>query len=364
MVVKQPGPLVARLRGDIRALFALQDAAAMGNAESPAVQRALLSQLSQQAASASDDDMSFLTLDMAALVLSGAHPALAERAAKLPDIRTKTRKLLKGAAHFMRGEATEALTEWGAIETEDFPQHIAGRLSLARAILAKEDAAETQAWLEQAIAFMPGTLVEESALRRSTLKFGDEQDVANLWRRAERYMRRFPNSLYAADFMQELITKLVQVEAKGKALDRGRVDRLLSRATEETRRAGYMQMSREAAAAKLVDLAEHAARQLQNHSEPGSAENRTAVLYQSIFDLGTDGWSDARARLKDVKPDGLPELEGALLAASLAIAEGLAAPPPQADANAEEAESEEPPPAKARAETALAAADKLLVEAQ
>jgi hypothetical protein len=78
---------------------------------------------------------------------------------------------------------------------------LAAQLNMALAQLAESDDVKTRVTrLSRAANFAPGSLIEEAAIRRITALAAKQKDHAKFLYWADRYLRRYPQSLYGAEF--------------------------------------------------------------------------------------------------------------------------------------------------------------------
>ncbi len=352
---------------EIRTLFSLQDAAANGSSEAVELQRQLLSQIKQrQPQDIKDLQPNAATAAMiAGYVLSGGQPGLAEQFATAEGLGGHSRKLLLGSAHYMRGERDAAIEQLKTIEPVLLPMRIGGRVALVKAMLTVADASERERLLAIAIALMPGTLVEESALRRSATSQAELGNAGLFWNRTERYLRRFPHSLYAPEFMAQAVSRVVGFEAAGKPAGLPRFDLALAMLSLSQRRTIYLQLAREAAAVNLGPLTQFAAFRLRRLATEGSVEMLQAHLYGSLHDVTGPHYEEIVRRLESVDGSRLADNDRRLLQAALSIARQIRAPGGMAEDVTDEIgntalQTPELSALIARAKSAIASAGKAL----
>lgn len=354
---------------EIRTLFSLQDAAANGNAEAVSLQRQLLSQMKEQQDMILDlrpDEFSASLI--AGYVLSGGQPDLAELLAKNERLNPFSRRLLEGAAHYMRGNREKANELLNPIEPVRLPMQVGGRVALARATLSSADPVERERLLALAIALMPGTLVEEAALRRSADTQAEMGNADMFWKRAGRYLRRFPASLYAPEFMTQVVGRVVAFEAAGKPGGLQRLAAVLTRLPPARRRLLYLKLAREGASRNLVPLTQFAATQLRGLSAEGSIEMMQADLYDALHDVTISDRDEIVRRLEKIDGTKLEEGDRKLLQAALAIARQIWEPDTRDGGTIDKAAMTAALPAEFqalidRARTAIGSADRLLGQA-
>jgi chemotaxis protein MotC len=328
---QQPSEVKAPVRpkviSDIRSLYVLQDAAAGGHREAAMLQKAMLSQISRKLeADIAAADPASLAQDVVGFVLSGGNPGLAEALSERSGISGFDKKLLRGAAFYMRGSRPEAVAAWSTVEAAQLRPSVGGRVSLAQAMLETEDQSRRQHLLSLAIALMPGSLIEESALRRSALSFAGSSHQRRFWKRAEQYLRRFPYSLYSREFLFTVMDNVVGFEKSPMRADLQKLEHFLDKVPTANRRSLYLHLARQASLGYLVNLTEFAARRALRLSVEGSQEAQQAELYSSIYEVVSGETDLASASLRKLQPDLLPSLEQKLLVASLAVADEIRKP--------------------------------------
>lgn len=350
------------LANDLDALFLLQDATARGRNDAAALQKQLLVSIGGRFTKIGRADPNMLAPLAAGYVLSGGNPDAVAELTKSAALTPSHRHLLEGVSLFMRGERDEAAKLLRDMDTAGLPARIAGRVALAQSLLEQEFGAR-QERLSTAIAAMPGTLVEESALRRSALAFAEAGDENRFWRRLKRYQRRFPDSLYAKTFWQDVMFNLVKWSTTGKPPDAARLDLILQDMALSRRREIYLHLARQAAKLNEQKLVGFASRRVHRLAVPGSQEDQTARFYMSLYDVVSEKADSARAELEKIDRNMLLPHEQALLEAALWIAQEVNRPA-AAGSSGIPSGSVERSPLQERAESLLSAADKVLSEIQ
>ncbi|MCA3561401.1 MAG: hypothetical protein IOC82_10295 [Aestuariivirga sp.] len=349
----------SQAEADIERLLLLQDAAAQGSIAAVDEQKRLLRSVDKALGAASGHAASPPATTVAAYVLSGGGPQVAERLAKAQDISARDRRLLKAVAAFMRGNRPAAAGLMAKLDPLQLPARIAGRMALAQALLAQEDA--RQEHYAVALSAMPGTAIEESALRRSALAYADAQNEAAFWRRLERYARRFPASVYRESFWADVTAKIVTWTAKGPGPDLKTLDRVLVMLPAGERRRIYVALARQSAAMAIAPLTAFAAARIERLSEGGSAEDQLASFYLNLFKIVSPEGDEALRKLRSIRPDLLGPQERALLQAALAVGGQIDRPGTPAGSSIA-ADKTEPDAREQRGSSLLAATSKLIGE--
>lgn len=318
-------------RSGVDNLFALQDRAAAGSTSSVADQKELLPSLGKTIENIPADQYSASSSLIAAYILSGGDPQVAERASAWKTFSEHDQKLLQASARFMKGEREEAAKFLDNIEALRLPARIVGRVALAKALLSTEEARQTH--LEIAVSAMPGTLIEESALRRSALGFADSHEETRFWRRLERYARRFPHSIYASAFWDEVSAKLVSWSTSSLKPDIPRLDLVVSTLPVERRRTIYLSLARRSVEAVRPVLVGFASRRLRRLAVPGSTEDQLGLFYISLYEIVSANGSTALANLKSAPRSLLNPMELSLLDAAITVGNQIESPLPALDSS-------------------------------
>ena len=134
-------------------------------------------------------------------LLSGGHPAVGHRLLSLDPPPAVDPALLKGALAYIEGRKNEAYSVFSAIDPLSLSPTLGGQIALVQAILALPDnLQDAQTAIDKARLLLPGSLVEEAALRRGVSVAAAENDTRLFQAYSLQYMRRFNNSIYNSDF--------------------------------------------------------------------------------------------------------------------------------------------------------------------
>lgn len=324
---------------EIERLFRLQDATARGVPASVAAQKEIILTVSDMLRDPPATPSEQLVYYTAAYVLSGGDPNTARRLSEVTGLKKKQRDLLSAAALFMMGDKERAGESFRQIRLESLPSALRGRVALALALIEKDTAEIHQKHLALAIASMPGTLVEESSLRRSALAYAEGQDERPFWARLDRYYRRFRTSIFAARFTEDMIDSLVVWFSKERPPSLRRTDLLLTSLPVPERQRSYLYLARRAALAGEIGLTEFAARRLRRISLENSPDDNIARLYTALFAIVTSEGDIAAQQLKLVRREHLSDADQALLNAALAVDTTITAPVEESSSSHAESET-------------------------
>ncbi len=358
IVRPEPDVREKELIATIKMLYSAQDAVAAGHNDAKSLQASLLGLiLSKKYDTQRMTGSGHLAHYLAGYLLSGGDPRLVEALMASSKFDEGPANLLNGCILYRKGKREDALKALEAVDLASLSATVVGRVALARAVITPDHKARERL-LAIAIATMPGTLVEESALRRSALGFSEISDRQNFWKRVDRYTRRFPRSGYLPDFSQQVASAAVRLAQSSKQIDAAEMDQSLSRISESERQKVYIALARLGSSRHMPELIAFAAGRLSRISVPGSQEEKIAELYRNAYSLLQDGAGGQRQALRDLDPTRLPEQERRLLMAALSISDEIEAPMDTAVT----VSAPEATPLTSRAETLLKNADKLLQE--
>jgi chemotaxis protein MotC len=122
--------------------------------------------------------------------------------------------LARGALAFAEGRAAQAREMLLPIDARHTDPSLGGQLALVQAALVlAEDREKSIELLGIARLLAPGTLVEETALRRQISLVGETADAERFAILARQYARRFKQSLYAEEFRTTFANSLVKIGA-------------------------------------------------------------------------------------------------------------------------------------------------------
>ena len=343
----EPGPVVEAVNADellkalpvltpverkLKLLRRAQDQIVRGRGEAAEEQRHILGEM--EALFDSPDYWRLFTPGdasaIAAYGLSGGRPDVVERAAQQESITARDRQLLQGVAYYARGLIAEAAGKLKDLTTEGYPALLAGQIAMVQGLVLDDgDYDRRVLLLDKAMNSVPGTMVEEAALRRLVVLAAVKGDAAVFVSAARRYGMRFGSSLYAQEFHDSLAVSISRLFGRG--LDAAAADLVLAREPQSQRALIYVALARLGIAMGRTDLClyggRHALRLLSEQTPPA----RQALLYVLACRV-VSGDTVAAAELADMTNTALNRDEAALLERARRMASAIAAPPQAAGA--------------------------------
>lgn len=348
----------------VRTLQLLQDQVAHGSIEAHGAQVTLLTRIGDEFLKTDPQLWSDRRNARAAVIflLSGGHPQVVRSLLDRKHLDAGDTILL-GALAYIEGREADAAELLRNADVRDLPATLGGQLALVQsALLVRHDIKAALKRLDDARLLMPGTLVEEAALRREIFVAGQSDDFSKFESLAIQYMRRYRQSIYAGNFRQRLALALTRF---GFAQDERYFPRLaamLENLDPDSRRTLYLVIARTAILRGKPVMAQLAAEQAATLSSDGSRERERARLYQAAARVVTDGYEKSLVELRAINRPHLSQRDVELLDAALILAGHLRKPLQEA-----KVDSPVPPPAPPRldvrsATEALSRAGKSLDE--
>ena len=349
----------------VRSLQILQDQVAQGNSAAQAAQAALLPQMAELFLNADPDVWRDPKNARAAViyVLSGGHPQVMRRLLDLGDVAGVEPALLRGALAYVEGRDAEAQALLGAMDVRSLHSSLAGHVALVKAsLLIKADPEQAVALLDLARLLLPGTLVEESALRREIASVGDLGDKEKFESLAVQYMRRFQGSAYFASFLQQFSSLFVRLDLAGDPQRFPKLDRMLAELPPDRRRSLYLSIARAALIAGKTATARYSAERAHGLAEPGSHEAQLATLFEAAAMVAGDDLDAGLAKLKSLADAPFVDADAAIREAALSVAEQVRRWPDPVEEPGESESAATNPflPAIERAQKAITEIDALL----
>ncbi|ADP71783.1 hypothetical protein Rvan_2568 [Rhodomicrobium vannielii ATCC 17100] len=234
------------------------------------------------------------------------------------------RNLIRGIVAHGSGDTTRAEAILLAIDARSLDAVRGGHLALVQALLAaRTDAQRAFSYYGLARLLLPGTLVEEAALRQSIVLAGEKLRAQEFAEAALAYIRRFDTSTFAGDAETRIVSYLPRFEdADGAAI----LERML-----EARPMGFgrcpvcfltevAQRGVLSGRRSLVLLATGKGLALVENDAP---QKQRLLLYQAAVEIVTDKYEGASDTLKSLNPESFDADDAALLSASLQLARKL-----------------------------------------
>lgn len=345
--IAQAEPLpTPQLYEAVRTLQKLQDAIAQGNMSARAVQEKLIAQTARQFREAPAGTWQEHRNVRAAIVfvLSGGPPDSIEALLKLPDLSEENKKLLEGAIAFANGQKGKAAELLGEVDPRALPRGLGGHVALVQSMLTSADDKKAMLHsLDLARHLMPGTLIEESALRRAIGVAAEMQDMTLVDKLTGVYLRRFAASLYAQYFSRQFAGTLARSDDKIGTERLARLGDVLEKLPPAFQASFNLSIAGTAANQGKTALAAAAAAAADRLTPEGSPEKQRSQLYQAASMIVSGQYDQGVERLKAVDENKLGPEDKTLRQSALTVAQAIreSPKPSQRRPNAEAGQSEE-----------------------
>nr|WP_321981471.1 chemotaxis protein [uncultured Cohaesibacter sp.] len=213
-------------------------------------------------------------------LLSGGHPAVGHRLLSLDPPPAIDPALLKGALAYIEGRKNEAYSLFSTIDPLSLSPTLGGQIALVQAILSLPDNLEdARVAIDKARLLLPGSLVEEAALRRGVSVAAAENDTRLFQAYSLQYMRRFNNSIYNSDFRRRFAIAMRHFGESKEGSNFAELDTVISEFDMDARRSLYLLLSYSSLIAGNVPLAQQAAKAAMPLTLDGSQDQSRSHLY-------------------------------------------------------------------------------------
>ncbi len=313
--------------GMVRSLQYVQDAIAKGDHSAIEMQRHLLTLIDDRLRGADPSIFADPANVDAALIyaMSGGNPETLGVLAGRAEGDGFDPRLVEVIETYLIGRGQTVLDDLLAILPEYRDTRIEAYLTLITANSAVDSEPETALDLyDRARLLLPGTIVEEAALRRSISLCEDIGRVEEGIVHAARYARRFLHSPYAAQFADLFVALVI---AHPETVGADRITKILAFMDADRRRSVYLRIARQAAIGGNQALALKAAEAAR---APGGNHDKIealASLYAGAAGVPSGDVLKAASRIEALDAADLSPRDQALRQAAGRIAEAVVSPP-------------------------------------
>ena len=292
----------------IRILQALQSQTAKGSTHALRAQRSLLGLMNENFKTANpatwNDQRNMRSVVL--LLLSGGHPSVGHHLLALNPPPQADMTMVQGALDYIEGRKDDAFAKLTPIEPLNLEPSLGGQMALVQAVLfLPHDLKSALAAIDKARLLMPGSLIEEAALRRgvSITAALDEPDLFQTY--ALQYIRHYRSSIYKEDFRRRfgLAMRHFSDNRSQEAFDY--LDGAITEFYIDTRREFYLLLSYASLVQGNLDLAQKAAHSALPLSVINTQDRSRARLYIAGSMIKADTLDTALDHLWAVKRNSL-----------------------------------------------------------
>lgn len=343
----------------IRTLQLLQEQVAHGNGAAQAAQPKLMAHIADRFLDTDSEAWKDPRNARAAVIflLSGGNPAVIRTIMAKVPMPIDLDRLFKGALAYADGNDASAREFLGDIDPRSLPPMLGGQLALVVAsLLPEQDSAKANKLLSLARLMVPGTLVEEAALRRQMFMAAKEQSFDRFVFLSAQYIRRFRSSIYAGNFKQRLMQVAQSIATSGDVAQLSKFDTVLVEYPSAEQISFYLAIAKTAIVLGKADAARYAAEKAAVLASAKGGDGARSALYAGAALIVSDDAGKGVAALRSIDRSTLSQQDAELHDAALAVASGV---------RAEQEPPDTPPAAGATAPSPVEAASvAILAEAR
>lgn len=313
----------------IRTLRRLQEKVAHGSMAAHTAQPALLASMASSFLDADPMVWHDARNARAAILylFSGGKPAVVRAILSRSTMPRETDRLLKGALAYAEGQDQIARDLLEPIDPRSVAAVVGGPLALVEATLfAGSDPKKAAHFLDVARLLVPGSLVEEAALRRQITLETDPAALSKFVSLSRQYLHRFQSSIYAQNFKQHFAAAAVRIGAQGDVALIGRLDPVMEEMPEDDQRALFLAIARAAVTRGHTEAARYAAGRAATIAKDSATDSVRAQLYLDAAAIVSDDVVKGIAALEAADGARLSPADADLRDAALAVAHAVQAP--------------------------------------
>ncbi|WP_102867542.1 hypothetical protein [Pseudovibrio exalbescens] len=229
-----------------------------------------------------------------AFMLSGGSGSVFQELASRGITFNTDSNLFAGAMAYSQGNRTAAKNLLLKVDVHDLPSGLSGQVALAQGILLSQDQpAKANKRFDLARLLMPGTLVEESALRRQVplvARIGQHHKFERL---AQRYLFQYPKSIFADDFRKTMAETMSTSSYLQRETDWDKVFQLIADFDEKSRLQVLLTLSRASLVSGNMQFARKAGHMILEMDKLEPEERRNAMLYVAAAKASSEDWLEA-----------------------------------------------------------------------
>ncbi|KZK86535.1 chemotaxis protein [Pseudovibrio sp. Ad46] len=229
--------------------------------------------------------------------------------------------LFAGAMAYSQGNRQMALNLLLKVDPITLPVAVAGQVALAQAILiSNNDPAGAQRYFDLARLMMPGTLVEESALRRQAPMVAELGDTEKFERLSRRYLFQYSSSVFASEFRDTVADVISGSDYLKQEDEWDRVFQLVSEFDEESQSILLLRLAKAALISGNTAFAVKGSAAFLELNSDDAERVSEAKLYLSAAKASGEEWEQAISGLVEVKAADLSAGNQLIQAAAIAMA--------------------------------------------
>jgi chemotaxis protein MotC len=307
----------------VRSIQAIQDQIVRGSAGARAKLPKLIELISERLLAVDQDVWRDPRNARAAVIytLSGGQARVIRKVIEIGLSPEPGLALMHGALAYAEGHEADAKKLLSGIDARTLSPETAGHVAMIQsALVAKEDPGKAMRLLDQARVLAPGTLVEETALRRELVLADEIADIDKFTFLSSEYIWRFPGSAYFESFRQRFVSSVVHFGLTIKPTQYAALEELVGQIDPAGQLWLYLQMAQRSIIDGKPGAARFAAGKAVLLSADGSVERARSKLYEAAALILTDQFEKGVSELDAVDVARLPKQDAELKEAVASLA--------------------------------------------
>jgi chemotaxis protein MotC len=307
----------------IRSVEALHDQMVLGSVGAEKAMPGLLRQLAARLVEADPAVWSDPRNARAVVVyiLSGGEIRVAHKVLQSGKCSPTEQRLIEGALDYLEGAKEEAKSLLEGVDPRTLEAEVGGHVALAQAALIADDKPKkAMAILDVARVLVPGTLVEDAALRREVFLAAELGDFDKFISMSEQYLRRFQHSVYAENFHRGLTAAVASLSRFGTQQQLASIAELLKQLNSHEQLRLYLHVAQTSLLDGKIEPAKWAADRAAQLAPQNGVDVHRALLYGGAAAILTTDYDHGIGALKALDAAGLPHDDALLKEAALGLA--------------------------------------------
>jgi chemotaxis protein MotC len=306
----------------MRTLQTLQEQIAHGYADGQKAQPKLMAHIAEMFLQADPEAWSDPRNARAAVLflLSGGKPEVVRSVLERAKVTPAVDRMIKGALAYGEGQEEIAAALLEPIDPRSVPNALGGHLALVKAgLVASKDPAKADKLLDLARLLMPGTLVEEAALRRQIFLLADSNALDKVTLLSRQYLHRFRTSVYAENFRQRFAAATVKMAKAGDVEQLTKLDAVVKEMRPDEARRFYLAMAKAAITNGKTAAARYASDKARALAPAGTPDAARANLYAAAALVASEQVDDGMTRLSVLDKGQLDPEDAGLRDAAMSV---------------------------------------------
>ncbi len=313
----------------VRSIQAIQDQIVLGNANAKARLPQVIMQLSERLLAAKPEVWRDAKNARSAVVytLSGGPAKVIRKVIEIGLSPAPDLELMRATLAYAEGRHEDAKKSLSQIDASTLAPAVGGHIAMIQsALVAKDDPREALRLLDKARVMLPGTLVEEAALRRALVLAEEISDIDKFADLSREYVWRFPHSEYFDSFRRQFAEAVIHFSLAAGPNELAKIEKLIGTLEPASQLRLYLQIGRRGIITGKAGAALVAAMKAKQLSQDGTSERARADFYMAAAHLLTGQIETSVEELSLVDGRQLPRQDIELKDATASLAKLIADP--------------------------------------